>query len=169
MVVDEELKNPMRSHHDLEKENARYVRKAIKVFVTKWYWDEMVIHTLSISFLEQLLLAFCQLVFVVIIQLAALWSIVKTHSREWPCCWYICLSAGSDRTAWDQEFSQCYWVCLHHNLSLHSMFMSVGGSLCRCLFRDTIPPLKRMMCKVESFPKKFILMQYTCIVDLYVL
>ena len=31
MVVDEELKNPMRSHHDLEKENARYVRKAIKV------------------------------------------------------------------------------------------------------------------------------------------
>ena len=33
MVVDEELKNPMRSHHDLEKENARYVRKAIKVHV----------------------------------------------------------------------------------------------------------------------------------------
>ena len=32
MVVDEELKNPMRSHHDLEKDNARYVRKAIKVF-----------------------------------------------------------------------------------------------------------------------------------------
>lgn len=31
MVVDEELKNPMRSHHDLEKENARHVRKAIKV------------------------------------------------------------------------------------------------------------------------------------------
>lgn len=31
MVVDEELKNPMRSHHDLEKDNARHVRKAIKV------------------------------------------------------------------------------------------------------------------------------------------
>lgn len=30
MVVDNELKNPMRSHHDLEKDNARYVRKAIK-------------------------------------------------------------------------------------------------------------------------------------------
>mgnify|MGYP000577383900 CR=1 FL=1 len=31
MVVDNELKNPMRSHHDLEKDNARHVRKAIKV------------------------------------------------------------------------------------------------------------------------------------------
>lgn len=31
MVVDNELKNPMRSHHDLEKDNARFVRKAIKV------------------------------------------------------------------------------------------------------------------------------------------
>ena len=30
MVVDNELKNPMRSHHDLEKDNARHVRKAIK-------------------------------------------------------------------------------------------------------------------------------------------
>ena len=34
MVVDNELKNPMRSHHDLEKDNARYVRKAIKVQCT---------------------------------------------------------------------------------------------------------------------------------------
>ena len=31
MVVDNELKNPIRSHHDLEKENAQYVRKACKV------------------------------------------------------------------------------------------------------------------------------------------
>ena len=31
MVADNELKNPMRSHHDLEKDNARHVRKAIKV------------------------------------------------------------------------------------------------------------------------------------------
>lgn len=30
MVVDNELKNPIRSHHDLEKENALYVRKACK-------------------------------------------------------------------------------------------------------------------------------------------
>jgi len=55
MVVDEELKNPMRSHHDLEKENARYVRKAIKVLqedmVIKWLF-----HTFSL--LEQLLMAF---------------------------------------------------------------------------------------------------------------
>ena len=33
MVADDELKNPMRSHHDLEKENARHVRKAIKVLI----------------------------------------------------------------------------------------------------------------------------------------
>lgn len=31
MVVDNELKNPIRSHHDLEKDNAPYVRKACKV------------------------------------------------------------------------------------------------------------------------------------------
>lgn len=59
MVVDEELKNPMRSHHDLEKENARYVRKAIKVLqedmVIKWLF-----HTFS--FLEQLLMAFWSLI-----------------------------------------------------------------------------------------------------------
>ncbi|XP_046848297.1 protein transport protein Sec23A-like [Xenia sp. Carnegie-2017] len=30
MVVDNELKNPIRSHHDLEKDNAPYVRKACK-------------------------------------------------------------------------------------------------------------------------------------------
>ena len=30
MVVDNELKNPMRSHHDLEIDHARHVRKAIK-------------------------------------------------------------------------------------------------------------------------------------------
>jgi len=56
MVVDEELKNPMRSHHDLEKENARYVRKAIKVLqkdilIIKWLF-----HTFSL--LEQLLMAY---------------------------------------------------------------------------------------------------------------
>ena len=31
MVCDNDLKNPMRSHHDLEKDNASYVRKATKV------------------------------------------------------------------------------------------------------------------------------------------
>ena len=31
MVVDNDQKNTMRSHHDLEKDNARYVRKSIKV------------------------------------------------------------------------------------------------------------------------------------------
>lgn len=36
MVVDNELKNPMRSHHDLEKDNARFVRKAIKVHDFTW-------------------------------------------------------------------------------------------------------------------------------------
>lgn len=33
MVADNELKNPMRSHHDLEKDNAVHVRKAVKVFI----------------------------------------------------------------------------------------------------------------------------------------
>ncbi|EDO39141.1 predicted protein [Nematostella vectensis] len=32
MVADNELKNPMRSHHDLEKDNARHVRKALKYY-----------------------------------------------------------------------------------------------------------------------------------------
>ena len=45
MVVDEELKNPMRSHHDLEKENARYVRKAIKV-------QQQQVHFLSLYLVE---------------------------------------------------------------------------------------------------------------------
>ena len=29
-VVDDELKNPIRSHHDIEKDNARWMRKAMK-------------------------------------------------------------------------------------------------------------------------------------------
>ena len=35
MVVDNELKNPIRSHHDLEKDNAPFVRKACKVKYVK--------------------------------------------------------------------------------------------------------------------------------------
>ncbi|CAB4033774.1 transport Sec23A-like isoform X1, partial [Paramuricea clavata] len=34
MVIDHELKNPIRSHHDLEKDNAPYVRKACKHYET---------------------------------------------------------------------------------------------------------------------------------------
>lgn len=30
MVVNDEFKNPIRSHHDIEKDNAKYTRKAIK-------------------------------------------------------------------------------------------------------------------------------------------
>ena len=33
MVVGDELKTPIRSHHDIEKDNARYMRKGIKVSV----------------------------------------------------------------------------------------------------------------------------------------
>lgn len=31
MVVDDELKHPIRSHHDIEKDNCKYMKKAIKV------------------------------------------------------------------------------------------------------------------------------------------
>ena len=31
MVVGDELKLPIRSHHDIEKDNAKYMRKAMKV------------------------------------------------------------------------------------------------------------------------------------------
>ncbi|VEL15913.1 unnamed protein product [Protopolystoma xenopodis] len=31
MVVDDDLKNIIRSHHDIEKDNCKYMRKAIKV------------------------------------------------------------------------------------------------------------------------------------------
>ena len=31
MIIDHELKNVMRSHHDLEKDNAPYMKKAIRV------------------------------------------------------------------------------------------------------------------------------------------
>ncbi len=31
MVIDEELKNTIRSHHDIEKDNCKYMKKAMKV------------------------------------------------------------------------------------------------------------------------------------------
>lgn len=31
MVVDDELKHPIRSHHDIEKDNCKHMKKAIKV------------------------------------------------------------------------------------------------------------------------------------------
>ena len=33
MIIDNELKNTIRSHHDIEKDNAKYMKKAIKVSV----------------------------------------------------------------------------------------------------------------------------------------
>ena len=30
-IIDEELKHTIRSHHDIEKDNAKYMKKAIKV------------------------------------------------------------------------------------------------------------------------------------------
>ena len=30
-VVNDELKEPIRSHHDIDKDNAKYMKKAIKV------------------------------------------------------------------------------------------------------------------------------------------
>lgn len=34
MVVGEELKHPIRSHHDIEKDNCKYMKKAMKVCIT---------------------------------------------------------------------------------------------------------------------------------------
>lgn len=31
IIIDEELKNTIRSHHDIEKDNAKYMKKAVKV------------------------------------------------------------------------------------------------------------------------------------------
>ena len=31
MVVDDELKHPIRSHHDIEKDSVKYMKKAMKV------------------------------------------------------------------------------------------------------------------------------------------
>lgn len=31
IIIDEELKHTIRSHHDIEKDNAKYMKKAIKV------------------------------------------------------------------------------------------------------------------------------------------
>lgn len=33
-IIDEELKHTIRSHHDIEKDNAKYMKKAIKVETT---------------------------------------------------------------------------------------------------------------------------------------
>lgn len=33
MVIDEELKNVIRSHHDIEKDNCKYMKRAIKVYL----------------------------------------------------------------------------------------------------------------------------------------
>ena len=33
MVVDDELKHPIRSHHDIEKDDVKYMKKAMKVSI----------------------------------------------------------------------------------------------------------------------------------------
>lgn len=35
IIIDEELKHTIRSHHDIEKDNAKYMKKAIKVWKEK--------------------------------------------------------------------------------------------------------------------------------------
>ena len=35
MVVGDELKNPIRSHHDIEKDNCKFMKKAVKVKLSK--------------------------------------------------------------------------------------------------------------------------------------
>ena len=34
-MVNDELKEPIRSHHDIDKDNAKYMKKAIKVRLTQ--------------------------------------------------------------------------------------------------------------------------------------
>ena len=58
MVIDNELKNVMRSHHDLEKDNTPYMKKALRVRSILFISDSSAIRfsILSASFL--VLLAF---------------------------------------------------------------------------------------------------------------
>jgi len=37
MVVDDELKHPIRSHHDIEKDSCKYMKKAMKVLRLRFY------------------------------------------------------------------------------------------------------------------------------------
>ena len=55
MVIDNELKNVMRSHHDLEKDNTPYMKKATRVRV---FWDFLFVYTLFLSFISLLLVIF---------------------------------------------------------------------------------------------------------------
>jgi protein transport protein SEC23 len=38
MVVSNELKEPIRSHHDIEKDNIKYYKKATKVYIIILYF-----------------------------------------------------------------------------------------------------------------------------------
>lgn len=49
MVVDDELKHPIRSHHDIEKDSCKYMKKAMKVLG--------VLRQLAYSYLNLLLLS----------------------------------------------------------------------------------------------------------------
>ena len=43
MVVGEELKNPIRSHHDIEKDNAKFMKKALKHYEVRAVGQNLVV------------------------------------------------------------------------------------------------------------------------------
>lgn len=43
MVIDDDLKNTIRSHHDIEKDNCKYMKKAMKVRTIVKYTHPMTI------------------------------------------------------------------------------------------------------------------------------
>ena len=42
LVVGPELREPIRSHHDIDKDNIKYYKKALKVcyFIPLWFWHD---------------------------------------------------------------------------------------------------------------------------------
>ena len=51
MVVGDELKYPIRSHHDIEKDNAKYMKKAMKV--SRIAYNCIVCHIMSYPLANQ--------------------------------------------------------------------------------------------------------------------
>lgn len=47
MVVDDELKNPIRKHLDIEKDNVKYMKKAMKVRLTRESHDKIPNHAIK--------------------------------------------------------------------------------------------------------------------------
>lgn len=151
MVVDEELKNPMRSHHDLEKENARYVRKAIKVLKIMAIWLVWIVTN------SLLVINFCD-------------DLIESNLQH-----YEALSRRTAENGHVVDIFACQldqtglheiksfpnvtgYVCITTCLSTPCSCL-MGYSLSRCVFRGTSSSPQEI-CDSQWYPKKFILMNY---------